>query len=245
MHLNMEKKAKFSPLSKFIKWLTFLCLPLLIASCLDEGEPVDLPPVAHVTIYNASPDSPGLDLYVENTRINHQAVGYTNRINYTRFRTGERFFRFTPFNGFNTLHETAHTFEADKIYSMFITNRVSNMSTLLVEDRWSTPAAGQAMLRSLHLSPDLGEVSIRILREGSELVQSGAFEQVNDFEALEAGDYTVEVISPITGEILVSAENVALNDGRVYTLLVRGFHIPEGGETNGLALQLLTNYSSL
>ena len=241
----MEKNRIINPVRKISKWLTILCMPLIISSCLDQGEPVELPPVAYVTIYNASPDAPGLDLYVENTRINHQALEYSNRINYTRFRIGERFFRITPFNGFNTLHETSHTLEPDKIYSMFITNRAANMSTLLVEDRWSTPAAGQLMLRSLHLSPDLGEVRIRLRKEESELIQNGVFEMINDFETLQTGSYTIEVISPITGEILVSADNVVLHEGRIYTLLLRGFHTPEGGATNGLALQLLTNYSSL
>ncbi|HSJ66269.1 MAG TPA: DUF4397 domain-containing protein [Anditalea sp.] len=235
------KKLKIKSLGR---WSFLLLFPLLI-SCLDEGDPIELPPVAHVSIYNASPDSPGLDLYVENTRINHQAVHYSNRINYTRFRTGERFFRFTPFNGFNTLHEASHTFEADKIYSLFITNTVTNMTTLLVEDNWSTPASGHAKLRSMHLSPDLGEVTIRMSREGTELEKTTTFEQINEFEEVEAGLYSIEVISPITGEILVSANNMELQDGRIYTVLIRGFQTPEGGATNGLTLQLLTNYNTL
>jgi len=239
---NLKKISKGKSLGR---WIYFLILPLLITGCLDQPDPVELPPVAHVSIYNSSPDAPGLDLYVENTRINHQAVNYSNRINYTRFRTGERFFRLTPFNGFNTLHETSLTFEADKVYSLFITNTVSNMSTLLVEDRWNAPAAGNTKLRSLHLSPDLGEITMRISREGSELIQSGAFEQINDFEELSSGVYSIEVISTITGEILVSADHLELQNGRIYTLLLRGFHTPVGGSTNGLALQLLTNINTL
>ena len=228
--------------------IRIMCLgliPLAITSCLDQGDPVVLPPVAHVSIYHASPDAPGLDVFVENTRINQQAINYSNRINYSRFRTGERFFRFTPFNGFNTLMETSHTFEADKIYSMFITNTLSNMSTLLVEDKWRTPAAGNASLRSLHLSPDLGEINIRIYKDGGEFTQSGVFEQINEYEEIPSGMYTIQISSPLTGEILISANNVELRDRRIYTLVVRGFQSPEGGSTNGLALQLLTDYNNL
>jgi len=237
----MKIQSEKNKMKSFGRWACLLVVPLLITACLDQGEPVELPPVAHLSIYNASPDAPALDVYVENTRINHQGVDYSNRINYTRFRTGERFFRFTPFNGFNTLHESSHTLEADKVYSMFVTNTISNVSTLLVEDRWSTPEAGHAKLRSLHLSPDLEGANIRLFREGSELVQSGIFEQVNDFEDIEAGVYTIEVTSPITGEILVNAENVEIRNSRIYTLLLRGFQNPTGGSTNGLALQLLAN----
>ena len=230
---------------KYLKKGAFIFILPLLFSCLDQGDPIELPPVAYLSIYHASPDAPGLDLYVENTRINHQAVFYSNRINYTRFRTGERFFRFTPFNGFNTLHENSHFLERDKIYSLFITNTVSNMSTLLIEDNWTTPASGNAKLRSLHLSPDLGEVNIRLSREGGEVTQNGSFELVSNFEEVTAGVYSIEVISPVTGEILVNANNMELFDGRIYTLIIRGFQTPVGGSTNGLALQLLTNYNTL
>ncbi|KEO71976.1 hypothetical protein EL17_20905 [Anditalea andensis] len=229
----------------FKRWAYFLFVPILISSCLDQGDPVELPPVAHVSLYHASPNAPALDLYVEHTRINQQIVNYANSISYTRFRVGERHFRITPYNGFNTLHESSHTLEADKIYSIFITNSVSNMSTLMVEDKWSTPSSGNVGLRSLHLSPDLGAVRIKISREGKEYIQNGSFEQINDFEELEAGQYTIEVISDLTGQTLLSAENMELRNGRIYTLLIRGFQTPTEGSSNGLALQLLTNYNTL
>lgn len=238
-------KTKLRMIKNLKNWTCIFGLLLIFTSCLDQRDPVELPPAAHVLFYHASPDAPNLDVYVENTRVNTQPLFYTSSIPYRSFGIGERFFRLTPFNAFNSLLETTHTFEADKIYSMFITNDAANLSTLLVEDRWSTPASGTANLRSVHLSPDLGDVTIRINREEREILQPGSFKVVSDYDSLEIGIYTIEVISAETNEVLVSANNVQFQNGRIYTLVLRGFQNPGDDNRQGLSLQLITNHVAL
>src|SRR5688572_12330037 len=99
------------------------CLTLVgMVGCLDDDDNTNIQPqpVALVSIYNASPDAPALDIVVDGRQINSSPFGYADNSGYQRFFTGERNLQFSPFDANNVVIDSTVTFEDQKVYSVFI-----------------------------------------------------------------------------------------------------------------------------
>lgn len=238
----MINKSVINPFMKK-SLITFLLIGgiSLLSSCLPDRDPVTPPDAAFVTIYHGSPDAPNLDIYAETNRINNSPLTYGNSFPYSQFFIGQSLLRFTPHNAANTVLETTHTFEKDKVYSIFIINRLAEIEAIKVEDKWSDPTSENAQIRLAHLSPDSGNIRVKI---GEEEVFFGAannFEEVTSFKDLEKGKYSVSILNEDGSKELLKINEIEIRGNRVYSLIVRGFADSENGN-NPLSAQLLTNY---
>jgi len=215
---------------------------LLMTACLDNDEGQPIPPSAFLSIYHASPDAPNLDIYTEATRINNSPLEYSTTFPYSPFFIGNRKLRFNPQNASNTLLETEFTLEENKIYSLFLVNKVAEMDALKVEDIWDEPNSEKAQVRLAHLSPDTEDIEVVINEQSLPFGDKNEYLDVTDFEELEKGKIKVTIKSKSTGEVLLTVNEIEIRGNRVYTLVVRGFSNPGTGNNNNLSLQLLTNF---
>jgi hypothetical protein len=209
-----------------------------LSSCLndDDSNNVQPTPVGYVSIYHASPDSPGLDVLVDNRKINGQPFDYTDRSGYLNFFTGDRNIKINSTNAANALVDTTLTVVDGKAYSLFVINRLSGIETLILEDSSATPAAGKAMVRFVHLAPDADPMDVTANEDATALFGQTGFKQATVFKEVEAKDYTFKVAGG--GKELVT-NSVTLREGRYYTIAVRGFASPPAGNTNVLSLEVL------
>lgn len=214
---------------------------LLMTACFDNDEGQPLPPSAFLSIYHASPDAPNLDIHTEATRINNNPLEYSNTFPYSPFYIGNRKLRFNPHNAVNTLLETEFTLAQDKVYSMFLVNKVAEIDALKVEDIWNEPNSDKAQVRLAHLSPDTEDIELIINEESLPFGAANEYLEITDFEELEKGKIKVTVKSKASGEVLLTVNEIEIRGNRVYTLVLRGFSDPANGNNN-LSLQLLTNY---
>lgn len=224
-------------------WISLLALiPLLtLFSCLDNNDEGPVPDTAFVSIYHGSPNAPELDIYTESRRITNSPLAYSQSFPYSQFFTADRTLKFNPHNASNTLLETEHTFEKDKIYTLFIVNEVADLEVLQIEDSWEDPDGDHAMVRLAHLSPDAGELEVLINDESLPFGNSNPYLEVTEFLKMEKAKVKVTVKSKISGEKLVEVNEIDLRGNRVYTLMIRGFADPSKGN-NQLSVQLITNY---
>lgn len=219
--------------------LMIVALVVFLSGCLDNDEPnVEPTPVGYVSIYHAAPDAPGMDIIVDNRKINNQSFDYSDHSGYLNFFTGERNLKFTAQNASSALVDTTFSIADGKAYSLFVINTVPDLETLLVQDSAGNPAAGNAMIRFVHLSPDLEPVELKAADAEIEFVHT-AFKQATEFKEVAAGTYSFDALRAGTTDAAVSMNDITLQNGGFYTVIIRGFETPPSGNTNVLSLEVL------
>ncbi|GGC44389.1 DUF4397 domain-containing protein [Belliella aquatica] len=227
---------------KTVAMLLLLTLGFGLAGCLDDNESTPIPPAAFISIYHGSPDAPNLDVFANSNRVTTNPFRYAETLPYSRYYLGERTFKFSPYNSVTSLLEKTFTIEEDVVYSMFFTGMEGDLDAILLTDEWATPNQASAQLRFVHLSPDAGLIEVQVEEGDSPFVDNSDFKTHSNFEDLDAGTYNIRVVSKVSGETLVTANNVELRGNRVYTLVLRGLQ-EEGTEVEKrLNLQLITNF---
>jgi hypothetical protein len=230
-------KVNFGLLNKLAGILGSMVIMLSLTSCFDDdGEPT---PVAYVSIFHASPDAPDLDVVVDNQSAFNQPLEYTDYTGYNQFFTGNRELAFHPFNANNVLLDTTYNFQANKAYSVFVAGEVDNLSALIVEDQADEPAEGNALVRLVHLSPDAPAVDFIVGDEDTPLFSDQAFKEITDFTEVAADTYELTITDVGGSEALVSVPDAELDEGDIYTVIVRGFVDPPSGNTNDLSIQIV------
>ncbi|MBF9253433.1 DUF4397 domain-containing protein [Pontibacter sp. 172403-2] len=239
----MQNIFSRSSLNK-ITLLLFSVAAISFTSCQDDEFVAPDPiPTSYVSFYHGSPDAPDLDIRLENQVINNQAFKYAAFSGYLTLTPGERNIKFTPVNAANVFIDSTLTFDEEKAYSLFAINRQQNMELLVIQDSIKTPATGKAGLRIIHLSPDAPAIDISTTgTTGTTLATNLGFKGHTEFLELAAGKYSLQAKEAGTGNVLLTAADLQLEEGKTYSLLVRGFATPPTGNTNGLSAQLIRNY---
>jgi hypothetical protein len=229
------------------RYLSLLIIPLIVIGLLvgcndDDPEPIPTT-VAYVSLYHASPDAPGIDILMENNRINFYPLRYADYTGYLNFYSGERQMRVSPYDAANVVLDTMLTFEEGEAYSLFYVNEFSKINTLLVEDEFVSPEEGNSAIRVIHLSPDAPNINVvRIAGQDSmAIAENGTYLQATDFEIVPSGIQSFEVLSPDSDQVLLSIPDVNLLSNRVYTIIARGFNSPPAGNTNNLTADIVVN----
>jgi hypothetical protein len=217
-------------------------LIFVLAGCnLDKYENDPLPPAAYVSIYNASPNSPGLSIIVDQKTINNNTFDYAEHTGYLRFYTGARNIGFGPYGASSVDADTTVTFESDKAYSVFVVNTYQDADVLVLSDDTAEPAAGKAKIRFLNLSPDAPEVNLYAEGNETALFSGQSFKEASDFIEVDAKELDFQVKLASGGDAILNVPNARLQDGWIYTILVRGYRTPPGGSTAVLSADIISD----
>jgi hypothetical protein len=241
MSTRMNKNKLSTRWTRTVGIAALALLPFL-TSCLDDDDQrLESVPVAYVSFYHGSPNISSLQIEVDHRPYNTNTFDYSTYFDYGRFYTGERNFSFKVGNAANSLLDTLVKFEADKAYSFFISEEEDGVLPLIVEDELDSPASGKALVRLIHLSPDAPEVNLQVGEDDEELFENHSYREVSDFVEVDAGRLNLNLVAAAGGESLVSAANITIREGRIYTLVVRGY-MDASNTANSLSLQLVRNY---
>lgn len=120
---------------------------------------------------------------------------------------------------------------AGAYYSAILADSMHTYTAVMVQDDYKT-VAGKALIRVMHFSPDAGEIAL--YRDTTKLDNFGAlhFKQVTPYTPLEPGSNFSFIIRKNDG----SNQRVAryftssLLAGAAYTLLLKGYVQPPGGD---------------
>lgn len=219
-------------------------IAVVISACdVGDDDPIPLPDISYVGLYNASPDSPPLDILMENGRINYYPLRYSDYSNYLNFYAGERTMRVSPVNSSNVVVDTTFNFEPEAAYSLFYVNEYDDIQAFLVEDEVLSLSSGEAAVRFIHLSPDSPEVNLvrSVGDETTVLAEGNAYLDPTSFMAVESGVQSFQVNLTANGEEVLSIPDLNLRSGGVYTILARGYNNPPAGNNNILSADVLIN----
>ncbi|WP_242926656.1 DUF4397 domain-containing protein [Pontibacter vulgaris] len=229
-------------MNKWMKLLLLLVLPALtFTSCDDDDDDGDaLPDTAQVMVVHASPDAPGVDLLIDNTKVNTAALAYPNNTGYLQVQEGNRNIKVNAAGTSTSVINANLDIDSDKDYTIFAADRLSNITAVVLEDNLSSPASGKAHVRFVHLSPDAPAVDVAVTN-GPVLFSNAAFKSASAFTPVDAGTYNLEVRLAGTNTVVLPLPNVALTSGKIYTVFAKGFVAPPSGNNNSLGAEIIVN----
>ena len=202
---------------------------LTLSSCEDEVEVT----YGNVLVTHASPDAPGVDLLIDDVKVNTQPT-YPNNTGYLDAETGTRNIKVNVAGTSTTVINGDLDLEVDKYYSVFAVDEVAGMPALVLVDDLTMPAAGKAHVRFVHLSPDAPVFDIAVANGGAVVFPNVAFKGFTAFTPLDAGvAYNLEVRVAGTSTVALVLPPVTLQAGKIYTVFAKGFLAGTGAQALG------------
>ncbi len=209
----------------------------LLTACDDDN---DVLTYSRINVVHASPDAPGVDLFVDNSKQNNTELTYPNSTGYLSVLSGNRGIRVNAAGTTNTVAFATLNFIQDRNYSLFAYNVLAQIGLLAVEDDLTAPAGGRAHVRFFHLSPDAPTVTVGTVANGgtfSPVFSDRSFETQasatanRDFTPVPSGTYTFEV--RVAGNTVLTVPNVVLQAGKIYTIFAKGLVAGAGNQALG------------
>jgi len=218
---------KFSVLASALLFSSMV----LFSSC-SKDEDSDTPK-SRVLVTHASPDAPGVDLLVDNTKVNSAPLNFPSNTGYLSVDSGIRNIKVNVAGTTTSVINADITFEEDKNYSIFAVDAVSKISAIALEDDLTAPAAGKAHVRFVHLSPDAPAVDIAVASTGAVVFPNTAFKKATAFTPLNAGTYNLDVRVAGTSTVVLVLPAITLEAGKIYTVFAKGFLAGTGAQKLG------------
>jgi hypothetical protein len=220
--------------------LMFALFAMISFSACEENDDEDDTDQARVMVVHASPDAPGVDVLIDNNKVNSSALVYPNNTGYLDVAAGVRNVKVNATGTSTSVINGDVTFEKDKNYSVFAINRLASIEPLVLVDDLTAPASGKAHVRFVHLSPDAPAVDITTTT-GTVIFGNRAFKSATAFTPLDAGTVTLQVRVAGTTTAALTLPPLTLQAGKIYTVFARGFLAPPSGNTNTLNAQVIVN----
>lgn len=230
-------------MKKWMKIMLLAVLPAMVLTSCDDDDDDDTTPVieiANVMVVHASPDAPGVDLLVDDSKVNSAALTFPNNTGYLEVPAGTRNVKVNAAGTSTTVINADLDLERDGNYSVFAINTLSSIEPLVLEDNLAAPASGRAHVRFVHLSPDAPAVDVAVTG-GPVLFSNRAFRSATDFTPVDAMSYNLEVRLAGTETVVLSVPNVNLASGRIYTIFAKGFVAPPADNENALGAEVIVN----
>ncbi len=222
----MERLPQFKmyKASSFLIVLFSLCL-LSLTSCLKDSEHNNQTIGSALTVVNAAPDAPAFDFVLNRELVLPANISFAKNIKYFSLFSGTYEARFYKNKTFvNPFYTTNINLARGKYQSLFLVGTVADsLGSLLIEDNLTKPKAGNAKVRFINLSPDVGGLDFSIVQD-SLFASNKGFKQYTDFYEVPAGDYNNANFK--TSTEARSQRNyifeLKLEEGKIYTVWAKG-----------------------
>ena len=212
----------------------------LFASCKKTTTPTE----AKIRFVNMSPNSTGLDLYI-NAKLLVGGVGYGASSSYTAGTVTGALVSITAANGTVALVSGSLSLPVNGHYSIVTFDSTNNLQASIITDDKTAPAAGKANIRFLNLIK--GSSSIDIKRGGTTNIYTGrtyndhtANTNLSKYTTVDAGPFSVAAVVGGTSVVVAQLTNFEATAGKSYTLILRGVNTVSSG-TQAPALVSLTD----
>lgn len=203
---------------------------VMLSSCKKDEEVTKS--YAKVLVTHASPNAPGVDLLVDNSKQNTAALNFPSNTGYLQVEVGTRNIKVNVSGTSTTVINADLALSKDQNYSVFAIDSVSKISALVLTDDLTAPASGKAHVRFVHLSPNAPAVDVAVTG-GAVVFGNKAFKDYTAFTPLDAGTYNLEVRVAGTSTVALPLPGITLQAGKIYTVFAKGFLGGTGSEALG------------
>lgn len=212
----------------------------LFSSCLkDNNSNYTPPPVALVSVFDASTSLPALDVYFNNNKVNWNPVTYGSGLSYVQAYTGLRTFNFYAYGENGLLFTDTATLKVNNAYSLFLTGTTAKTDLVVLNDNVNQPASNSAGVRFVNLSPDAPAADLVL---DTVRASSIAYKGASPFVSIPGGKfYNLQVRKAGTNTVLATLNNVSLNTNYVYTIMLTGLASGTTSNNSELAVTYVIN----
>ena len=191
-----------------------------------------------VRVIHASPDAPAVDVFVNGERA-LEGAEFRDVSNYLPLPAGEYTFQVAPAGaGVDAAVITATAnVAAGRAYTVAAVGQLANIQGKIFNDNLSTPAAGKAHVRVLHLAPDAPAVDVKTQDDAVTLVSNLSFPNASDYLPVDAGTYNLKVTAAGQSEAVLELDPLTLQSGGIYEALAIGL-VADGSLDVGLVAYL-------
>ncbi|WP_336001769.1 DUF4397 domain-containing protein [Halorientalis halophila] len=188
---------------------------------------------ADVRVVHASPDAPPVDVLIDGEAV-LENVSFGTVSDYLAVDAGERNVTVTAADDPDTVvYEETLPIQAGA-YTVVAAGEVSEdaeepFRPVLLLDGAAEPDSNESLVRLAHLVPDAPAVDVTVAETNTTLFENVSFGNSSDYEAVPAGDYTLEV-RPADAEAdadPVATVNVTLDNATAVTAFAVGYLDPE------------------
>ncbi|MCS6841327.1 MAG: DUF4397 domain-containing protein [Roseiflexus sp.] len=200
------------------------------------GNPIPDPERARVRAVHASPDAPNVDILVNGT-LAFTNVPFRAVSNYALLPPGTYNLKVVPSGASGPIAINVDvTVEAGKDYTVAATGLLTEITPLVLVDDNSAPAAGNAHVRFVHLSPNAPAVDVAVAGGGPVIFSNISFREAGAYTPIPAGTYNLEIRLAGTNTVVLSVPGVNLRAGKVYTAYAFGLVGGTGNQALGADL---------
>jgi len=212
--------------------LTLVASIAIFTSCeKDSDEPSKV--YSNVLVAHTSPNAPGVDLLIDDAKINTSALSFPSNTGYLMVESGSRNIKVNVSGTSTSVINADLTLEKDKNYTVFAIDSVSKISALVLTDDLTMPATGKAHVRFVHLSPNAPAVDVAVASSGAVVFGNKAFKTYTAFTPLDAGVYNLDVRVAGTTTVALVLPSITLQAGKIYTVFAKGFLNGSGAQALG------------
>lgn len=189
-----------------------------VSSCSKDD---DTNGTASVMIVNSVEGSAAQDFYLDDAKVNSQAVASGQTNGYFTVNGGNHKADFKSSNS-TTVNATSNmNFQNGKYYTVYYTGSASSASTFTTEDDLTAPAAGMAKVRFVHLSTAAASAVDFGVTGGAKLVTNLAYKTASAYQSVSPAT-TFQLFAAGSTTVGLNLINLGLQAGKIYTIYVSG-----------------------
>jgi len=202
------------------------------AGCSKTGATETVASVTYISVVNAAPYGPSVDLYLNDTLVTPSGGippgQYSTQ--YGSVRPGNYDVQFKADGTGNLLYDIpASAFDTNNFYTLITYNTApggGSVQALKIHDDFSSVTSTSTYYRFFNLSPDAPSVDVYLngtisqsQRAPADIVYNTTFDA---FTAIPVAIYSLQIMKAGTDSVLASATSVPLGGGDVYTIFLGG-----------------------
>ena len=221
--------------SKFLA-LAFAASSLFLTSCAkDDTTPTPVvKEYAKVMLFHGATDAAAINLVIDGVTKNTDSLKYGSATAYNQVElTGKRIPIASTYAKSGTkIGLDSALMNKNVGYSYFVyqeNDAAKTVAMIKAVDDLTLPAAGKGRIRFVHLIPDAQvDIDVQLVAPGGVATTVNNFTKVKfkdilNFIDVAPGTYDIKVKLTGTTQLLLSAANIVIADGKLYTYIARGY----------------------
>jgi hypothetical protein len=175
---------------------------------------------ACVNIIHASPDAPGVDVYVDG-EMALENLEFGNASGWVALPAGEHQVQVTATGGApeDAVIDAPVILEAGAAYEVAAVGLLANIAPVIYQTDLSALGDDEARIKVVHASPDVAGVAVT---GGDVLIENLEFPAASEALVVPAGSYDLEVRPSGSEDVALPLPGVVLEAGTVYTVYAIG-----------------------
>lgn len=210
---------------------------LTFQSCKKSDPPV-LPDSGFMSVVNTSPTTATYNFYMNDNRLNMNALPFEGGLGYFQLNTGDYNAKFTIATNTTSVITKKITIAKDKIYTLFLIDKSDKLDYLVTTDDLSKNT-DKAFVRFINLSPDAASLDLAV-KGGATIVGDKAYKAVSDFVEIDPKAYEFSIKNKGAADAKLNLASVDVIKGKYYTVIATGLTTP-GTDGKAFSGKVITN----